>query len=548
MAFLQAKLPRLVTLLAGVLSVILGMAVLLGWHFGYLPLIQVFPAIAAPMQRLTALGFILSGFALIFLARGRRRTAAILELLVFLVALLVIFEYLFGINLGIDELFGRAYVNTHTSNPGRPSPVTAFCFLFSSAAMLSGWSRSFSRRTSAVRGIVGSVVAVVGGVSFLGYIAGHAEAYDWSHFSRLAAHTGVGFLVLGAGMIALAWQEKRGPGWPRWVPVSVTLALATAVLGLWQALVLHAEASVSRLSSALLIGGFAVAMLLGITVYLAEKGWDRNRHLVIYRMAFDNSFDGQMLTRPDGSIQNVNPSACVILGRTEEEIRRVGRDGIVDMNDPGLVKLIAKRALVGKARGEVSCIRKDGSIFPAEMSSVLFRDPTGELRTALALRDITARKQAEQQLREQAILIERAHDAIIARDMQGRVTLWNKGAEETYGFSREEALGRVIYELLKTRFPVSLNQLEKTIIEVGQWEGELLHVTRAGREIMVASRWSLLHDQAGMPRGILEINRDVTFRKEAESALRLQTERLSLATKIASVGVWEWDVRTNECV
>ncbi|HET9791461.1 MAG TPA: hypothetical protein VFR08_09190, partial [Candidatus Angelobacter sp.] len=107
---MQAKLPNMVTLAAGSLSAILGVAVLLGWHFGYLPLIQVFPAIAAPMQRLTALSFVLSGAALIFLTRGRTRTAAILELLVFLVALLVIFEYLFGINLRIDEMFGRAYV------------------------------------------------------------------------------------------------------------------------------------------------------------------------------------------------------------------------------------------------------------------------------------------------------------------------------------------------------------------------------------------------------------------------------------------------------
>ena len=548
MAFLQAKLPNMVTLAAGSLSAILGVAVLLGWHFGYLPLIQVFPAIAAPMQRLTALSFVLSGAALIFLTRGRTRTAAILELLVFLVALLVIFEYLFGINLRIDEMFGRAYVGRQTLNPGRPSPVTAFCFLLMSADMLSGRDRLFSRRASALHGIVGSVVAVVGCVSFLGYLAGHSEAYGWTHFSRVAGHTALGFFVLGTGMIALAWQEKRESGWPRWIPASVTLAVAAGVLGLWQALIAHLPGDLSWFSFGLLIGGFMVAILLGVTIYLAQKAWERNRDLLIYRMAFENSFDGILLTKPDGSIQTANPSACAIFGRTEEEIRQAGRSGLVDENDPRLKKILEDRERCGTAHGELTARRKDGSVFPAEMASVVFKDPSGQLRTTLAVRDISARTQAEQQLREQAILLDRAHDAIIVRDMHARVSYWNKGAEKTYGFPSQEALGRMVYELLKTRFPISREEIEKAVIELGQWEGELVQITRAGKEIIIASRWSLLYDHAGAPRAMLEINRNITLRKEAESALHLQTERLSLATKIASVGVWEWDVSTNQSV
>ena len=548
MAFSHAKLPRLVTLSAGALSAVLGLAVLLGWHFGYLQLIQVFPAVAAPMQRLTALGFLLSGVALIFLERGRRRTAAILELLVFLVALLIIFEYVFGVNLGIDELFGRAYVNTHTSNPGRPSPVTAFCFVLMSAAMLSIWSHSFSHRTSAVRGIVGSVVAVVGSVSFLGYLAGHSEAYGWSHFSRVAAHTSLGFFVLGAGMIAVAWQERQEPGWPRWIPISVTLAVAAGVLGIWQALIAHLPGDLPWFSFGLLVGGFMMALLLGVTIYLAQKAWERNRDLLIYRMAFENTFDGLLLTRLEGTIQRANPSACAIFGRTEEEIREAGRVGLVDMSDPRLKKLLEERVRLGKAHGELTGRRKDGSVFPIEIASAVFKDPSGQLRTTLAIRDISARKQAEQQLREQAILLDRAHDAIIVRDMQARVAYWNKGAEDTYGFSAYHALGRVEHELLKTRFPIPLQAIEKAVLEFGQWEGEMVQVTSAGKEIIVASRWSLLNNQAGAPRAMLEINRNITFRKQAESALRLQTERLSLATRVASVGVWEWDVRTNESV
>lgn len=548
MASLQVKSLRLVTLTAGAVCAVLGVAVLLGWHFGYLPLIQVLPAVAAPMQRLTALGFLLSGVALLFLTGGRRRTTAILELLVFAVSLLIIFEYLFGINLGIDELFGRAYVNTNTSNPGRPSPVTALCFVLTSGAMLTVWRDAISQRAAALRGIVGSVVAVVGGVSFLGYMAGYSEAYGWSHFSRVAAHTSLGFFVLGTGMMALAWKEKHEPGLPRWIPVSITLAVAAGVLGLWQALIAHVVSDLSWLSFGLLIGGFVLSILLGITVYLAQKAWERNRDLLVYRMAFENSFDGILLTKVDGSIQWANPTACAIFGRTEEEIRQTGRSGLVHENDARLQKILDDRLRRGTAHGELTARRKDGSVFPVEISSVVFKDPSGQLRTILVIRDISARKQAEQQLREQAILLDRAHDAIIARDMQARLTYWNKGAEETYEFSAEEASGRVVHELLKTKFPIPLKEIETAVLEFGQWEGELVQVTRAGKEIVVASRWSLLHNQVGAPRAILEINRNITFRKEAELALRLQTERLSLATKVASIGVWEWDVRTDQSV
>ena len=537
-----------ISFLAGSSTTILAVAVLVGWHIGYLPLIQVLPAVAAPMQRLTAFSFLISGLSLILLTTGRRRWAATLQLLVFTIAILVISEYLFRIDIGIDLLLGPAYITTHTSNAGRPSPVTALCFAMMSAALLLMRNDALARRTPAVRGIVGSVIAVVGAVSFLGYLGGHSEAYGWSHFSRVAAHTGIGFALLGLGVVTLAWQEHCEPGLPQWIPVSVTLAVAAGVLGLWQALIPHTDAHYSHLSSGVLIGGFTVAMLLGVTIYLAQQAWERNRDLLIYRMAFENSFDGLLLTRLDGSIQKANPSACAIFGRSEEEICHAGRRGLMDTTDPRLQQILEDRKRHGVAYGEVNCRRKDGSLFPIEVSSVVFEDASGEPRTTLALRDISERKRAEQQLREQAILLHRAHDAIIVRDLQAHAVFWNRGAETTYGFAAPEALGKITHELLKTRFPVPLKEIENIVTATGEWDGELVHATREGGELVVASRWSLLRDESGNPRNILEINRDITSRKKAEAELKVQTERLSLATHVASIGVWEWDVNTNQSV
>ena len=119
-----------------------------------------------------------------------------------------------------------------------------------------------------------------------------------------------------------------------------------------------------------------------------------------YRLLFYNSIDGILLTTPDGTILEANPEACRIFGRTEEEIRKVGRAGIVDMTDPKVKAFLEERSRTGMARGEVTGIRKDGTRFPCEQSSVLFRDKDGNMRTCIIVRDITERKKTEEELRK----------------------------------------------------------------------------------------------------------------------------------------------------
>jgi PAS domain S-box-containing protein len=134
--------------------------------------------------------------------------------------------------------------------------------------------------------------------------------------------------------------------------------------------------------------------------------------------------------------------------------------------------------------------------------------------------DIHERKQIEDELRQQALLLNLAHDAIMAADLQYRIMFWNRGAEETYGWSAEEAIGRMAPQLLHTEFPVPLPELQAIAQQQGGWEGELKHRTRDGRTIVVASRWSLQRDHHGAPTSILEINRDVSEHKQLEEELR----------------------------
>jgi len=109
--------------------------------------------------------------------------------------------------------------------------------------------------------------------------------------------------------------------------------------------------------------------------------------------------------------------------------------------------------------------------------------------------------------------------------MNGRILFWNRGAEETYGWSKAEVLEKVIHVLLSTEFPKPLEQIEADVLENGRWEGELVHRKRDGTHIVVASRWVLQRDAQGAPVGILETNNDITSRRQAEEVVRESEER-----------------------
>lgn len=117
-----------------------------------------------------------------------------------------------------------------------------------------------------------------------------------------------------------------------------------------------------------------------------------------YRSIFANSLDGMLLTRASGEILAANPAACQALGRTEAEICTGGRDVVVDLSDPRLATFLAARAETGRARGEVRLLRKDGSTFPALVSSAVFDGPRESGLTSLAFVNLTERERGERAL------------------------------------------------------------------------------------------------------------------------------------------------------
>lgn len=130
--------------------------------------------------------------------------------------------------------------------------------------------------------------------------------------------------------------------------------------------------------------------------------------------------------------------------------------------------------------------------------------------------DVTPDEQTDEALRRQAALLDLTFDAILVRDFTTDViTFWNRAAEELYGFSRNEAIGRVSHDLLQTIHPIPIAEAKEILTRTGRWEGVLTHTTREGKRIIVASRWALQTD-GEVPVSILETNTDITERARAE--------------------------------
>jgi PAS domain S-box-containing protein len=142
----------------------------------------------------------------------------------------------------------------------------------------------------------------------------------------------------------------------------------------------------------------------------------------------------------------------------------------------------------------------------------------------LQSRDELRREVAERT--QQASLLNLTHDTIFVRDMNDLITYWNRGAQELYGWTPEEAIGKWSPELLHTVYPVPIDEIREELLRFGRWEGEVEKTKADGTRVVVASRWSLRRDEMGQPVAILETNNDITDRKRREQEIRTLNEEL----------------------
>lgn len=162
-------------------------------------------------------------------------------------------------------------------------------------------------------------------------------------------------------------------------------------------------------------------------------------------------------------------------------------------------------------------------------------------RAARREADEALRAQA-QKLAEQAAILEQAH--VMTRDLTGRITFWTEGMERLYGWSKAQAIGSITHELLLTKFPKPLPEIEAQLRRDGNWQGELVHLTRDGQEIVVVSQWLLHRDPEGNPLAVLHVNHDITERRRMEETLRESEAQYRILFENNPHPMWVYESKT----
>ena len=242
-----------------------------------------------------------------------------------------------------------------------------------------------------------------------------------------------------------------------------------------------------------------------------------------------SSHDAIVAKDLNGIITDWNQSAERIFGYGPKEI--IGKSVLTlipkdrHSEEQDILKRIRRGELVDHY--ETVRRRKDGTLINVSLTISPVKDLNGKIiGISKIVRDITRQKRAEQRLAEQSRLLDLSNEAILVRDPQDRITYWNDGANELYGYLPEEALGKVTHKLLRTEFPESLKSIYKKLERDDRWSGELVHKRKDGTKVVVMSHWALDRDGHGRSAFVLETNADITQRKQTEAALQRSKEML----------------------
>jgi len=262
-----------------------------------------------------------------------------------------------------------------------------------------------------------------------------------------------------------------------------------------------------------------------------KKNEDELRKASYYaRSLIEASLDPLVTISRDGKITDVNEATEQVTGYSRDEL--IGSDFSDYFSEPEKAREGYKNVFTnGFVKDYPLAIHhKSGNITDVLYNATVYNDEAGEIQGVFAAaRDVTARNESDEKVRQQAELLDNAREAITLRDLDNRIIYWNKGSERVYGWKAEEVMGKIAHEVFfKEPSPQPLEAL-KIVKEKGEWNGEMQHVNKNGDEIIVDTRWTLMYDREGNPESILVINSDITEKKKLES-------QLYRAQRIESIG------------
>lgn len=242
--------------------------------------------------------------------------------------------------------------------------------------------------------------------------------------------------------------------------------------------------------------------------------------------------------QPNNPVVYANPAFVRMTGYSLEEI--IGQNCRFLQGAETDPHTVAEIRQAIRERREITATllnyRKDGQPFWNELKIAPVFSEQEELLYFIGLQmDVSERKRAEAALQKQAQLLELAHDAIVVRDIDDRITFWNQGSEKIYGWTRDQVLGQNSHTLLQTQFPHSLKKIWAELLAYDHWEGELIRTRQDGQSRTVTSHWALQRDADGKPIAVLEINNDITEKKALEAQFFRAQRMESLGTLASGI-------------
>ncbi len=556
---------RVVAYFGVMFPLVMGLVVLVGWIFDLPQLTTIVPGFTA-MKPNSAAGFLLAALALALLLRETKPrivVGKILALLVFALGLVTMAQYIFGSDFRIDTLLvGVSSAEPSNPFPARMSALASFCFLTMGVGLffLTGRQRS-TRAISQVAILAPMLTALLG---LMGYAFGASAFYQFGGYSSMAIHTALAFLALGCGMLAarperglvslLTHATSGSLMARRLLPAALTIPLVLGWLRVRgeQAGYFELPMGTALFAASLMV--IFVALIWRTAVSLDRGDLARQRMENALRESevaktaiLASALDCIIAMDRQGRVIEWNPAAEKTFGYPRAEaIGTLLADLIIperfrEAHWRGLARSLesGEGPLLGK-RFEMPALHPDGSEFPVELSIVVSRG--NDLFFTAYLRDITERLQTEQRLAKRARLLDLTNDAVVVHDTAAHITFWNQGAVNLYGWTSEEAFGKDLHSLLQTEFPKPVGEIRAELQREGKFTGEVVQVARDGRRIQSLGRWVLDRKTDSL----LTSYTDISALKGAEEALRESAQRLQITTHAARIGLWEWNVVTDQ--